>query len=332
MTDVAPPGFQTNRFPMGAVLLILVGVIFLLNNYAVLPWNIWGEIARLWPILLIIWGAQLVFGRHWLVRLILSVVMVAAVGLVVIGNLAQNNSAVDGWLNRTWPHWRQSNLFGLNQSASARETFTVSLADYDSVTSRQMNFQIGIGQLTLADNGADDSHLTLAARYADDEKPTLEKTFSDGQLDISVRSSRLTRFFFPESSNWEWDGKIGQPSLLTAFNIDLGTGMLTADFRQQKISSMDINVGAGQATLRLSPAAVASEQVKARVGAGSLEIKTGKEVGLKVKYSTGIGNVAVGTLNLHGSGEYTSPDYDTAATKLTIDVNLGAGEVSIDRD
>lgn len=332
MTDVAPPANWNRRFPLGAVLLILAGIIFLLNNYASLPWDVWRELARLWPLLLVIWGAQIVFGRNWIVRTVLFVVVVLALGMVVLGSLAQNNSAVDDWLNRNWPGWRDNNFFAVNGGGVARETFSIPLADYASVTSRQMNFQIGIGQLTLADSVDSADHLSLTAQYAKDEKPTIEKTVSDSKLDLTIRSPHVTRFFFPSSSNWNWDGKIGQPSLPTGLDVDLGTGALQADFRAQKFSSMSINVGAGQATIRLSATSLPTETLVAKVGAGSLNIKTDKEVGLKVRYTTGIGNVSVGTLNLHGSGEYVSPDYDIASAKLTLEVNLGAGEVTIDRD
>jgi len=333
MTDVAPPpGFRPNGVPLGAIALIVAGTIFLLNNYAALPWSVWREIARLWPLLFIVVGVQMVFGRGWIVKLLLSLVVVAAIGLVVLVSLAKSNASVEGWLNKVWPEWRQSSLFEISRDVTAREVFTVPLTDYAGATSRQMNFQVGIGQLILTDSGGDETHLTLAARYAGNERPIIEKSFNNGRLEISLKTPHMTRFFFPETTNWEWDGKIGQSNLPTAFDIDLGAGNLRADFRNQKITNMTVNVGAGQAAVRLSPAATPTEGLKTRVGAGSLEIKTTKDVGLKVIYSTGVGNVSVGTLILRGSGEYTSPDYDVATSKLTVEITLGGGEVNIDHD
>ncbi len=41
-------------------ILIVIGLIFLLNNIDI---NVWGTIARLWPLILIVWGAwKLYFG------------------------------------------------------------------------------------------------------------------------------------------------------------------------------------------------------------------------------------------------------------------------------
>jgi hypothetical protein len=42
------------------IILVVIGLIFLLDN---INFNIWGYVARLWPLILIIWGAwKLYFG------------------------------------------------------------------------------------------------------------------------------------------------------------------------------------------------------------------------------------------------------------------------------
>jgi len=40
----------------GALILIVLGTVFLLNNFGLLPWSIWGMVWRLWPLFLIIPG------------------------------------------------------------------------------------------------------------------------------------------------------------------------------------------------------------------------------------------------------------------------------------
>ena len=46
------------------LLVIVGGILLLLNNLNVLDWSVWGEIARFWPVLLILGGAAL-FWRQW---------------------------------------------------------------------------------------------------------------------------------------------------------------------------------------------------------------------------------------------------------------------------
>lgn len=44
----------------GSLILIVVGIVFQLNALQVLPWNVW---SILWPILIIVFGIQLIFSR-----------------------------------------------------------------------------------------------------------------------------------------------------------------------------------------------------------------------------------------------------------------------------
>jgi len=52
---------QKSKDPLAwGIILIVIGLIFLLNNIDI---NVWGTIARLWPLILIVWGAwKLYFG------------------------------------------------------------------------------------------------------------------------------------------------------------------------------------------------------------------------------------------------------------------------------
>lgn len=41
------------------VLILGLGLIFLLNNFGIFPWRMWGYVWRLWPIFLIIFGLNM---------------------------------------------------------------------------------------------------------------------------------------------------------------------------------------------------------------------------------------------------------------------------------
>ena len=68
---------------IGPVILIGLGVVFLLNNLGILSWSIWTVIFRLWPVLLVAAGLDLLLGRRsvWgsLLALVLTVAIVAGV-------------------------------------------------------------------------------------------------------------------------------------------------------------------------------------------------------------------------------------------------------------
>ncbi len=43
------------------VILIVIGVVLLLANIGLTRWDIWEFIARLWPVILIAWGAWKIY-------------------------------------------------------------------------------------------------------------------------------------------------------------------------------------------------------------------------------------------------------------------------------
>ena len=49
---------------IGPVILIGLGSVFLLINLGVLSWSVWTVIFRLWPVLLVAAGLDLLLGRR----------------------------------------------------------------------------------------------------------------------------------------------------------------------------------------------------------------------------------------------------------------------------
>jgi hypothetical protein len=68
------------------VILIALGVLFLLNNLALLSISFWRTLWRFWPIILVLIGIELLFGRShpWIGTAIAVCVVAAAVALALI--------------------------------------------------------------------------------------------------------------------------------------------------------------------------------------------------------------------------------------------------------
>jgi len=45
------------------LIIVAAGVILLLNTTGVLDWSAWSELARLWPIAVILFGASIIWNR-----------------------------------------------------------------------------------------------------------------------------------------------------------------------------------------------------------------------------------------------------------------------------
>ena len=77
-----------NRVPVvGPILLITAGILFLLNNMGIVDWSIWGSLWRLWPLVLVIVGIDMLVGRRSPILSFLLVVIVIGAGAAFLYSL-----------------------------------------------------------------------------------------------------------------------------------------------------------------------------------------------------------------------------------------------------
>src|SRR5438132_4034551 len=76
------PHWRYRRAPiLWPFLLIAAGVIFLLNNLEVLPWSVWNQLWRLWPLILILIGLEILLGRRSPALSFLLILLILAAGV-----------------------------------------------------------------------------------------------------------------------------------------------------------------------------------------------------------------------------------------------------------
>jgi len=79
--------YQASERVIWGFFLIFAGIIFLLNTFNVLPWEIWGDIARYWPFLVILAGLQITLGNNFVARIILATVAFFFFAIVLLSIL-----------------------------------------------------------------------------------------------------------------------------------------------------------------------------------------------------------------------------------------------------
>jgi hypothetical protein len=77
---------------LGGLVILFVGVMALLYTMGFVSHNFWHAIAPFWPILLILWGASIILGRHWFARLVLFIFALVILIAVIFYGLAKSDS------------------------------------------------------------------------------------------------------------------------------------------------------------------------------------------------------------------------------------------------
>lgn len=283
----------------GPVILICVGIVFLLNNLGLLPWDVWDTLWRAWPVVLILIGLDLLIGRR-------SVWGTLAVALIALAVLAAVLSVAISW---PFPSERVEDRV---------------MHALDSATRAEVTLEPGIARLRL---GSSEDTGTLASG-------TISRAKRDRLVDdfrISGDTARLRlgtegrRFVVFSPPSGDWNLKLG-PVVPVTLNVDTGFGEVDLDLRGLNLSEFEVKGGVGTTKVSLPASGTVTGTIDGGVGETTIVIP--KAVQARVSVETGIGDVDVPNSYTREDDVYLSPSTESTST-LDLDVKSGIGEVTI---
>lgn len=280
----------------GPILLIVVGLLFLASNLGVIVPISWGQLFRLWPVLLILAGIDLALGRRMpVLALVLGVLVVGgAVGLVA------QYPGVGG-------------IF----PADGRDQISVPRAGAKSLDLRIAGgaaaYRLSGGATALVEASSDRSDLRLAhdRRTGDAASVRIEQAdlpLLNGGGDIEVRVAS---------------------DIPLSLRFDAGAGDFTLDLRDLRVS--EVNVAVGAASVRLVLPRPQGE-VAVRVSAGASSIVIENPLGADARVSATGALVSVRSEDARYTGsdrEMSTAGYAAARDRLTVRVDAGASSVTL---
>ena len=282
----------------GPVFLIGLGVVFLLNNFGRLPWNSWELILRLWPVLIIAIGLDIMIGRRsaWgsLLALILMLAIVAgALLLIGVGNPGEDHPF-------TW---------------NASPTITHIDATLDPAVG-----SLRVGGLSGT------SSLAEGVLHLQKGENTNPQMLSDGTFTIK---SENVLFMAPlgKATRWKWDVNFA-PKVPINLSINMGVGEMELDLTSLTVNQLNISLGVGKITILLPPIAM-NGKINCAIGDTVLTVPRGAEV--QVKVSAGITSVNMPPGYIHSGDFYTSPGYNNSgAIRINLDMSQAIGQLKIE--
>jgi len=283
----------------GPVFLIGLGAVFLLNNFGHLPWNAWELILRLWPVLIIAIGLDIIIGRRsaWgsLLALVLMLAIVAgALLLIGVGTPGVNTPL-------KWP-------------MDANVTRIVATLN-PAVGSLRVNPLLGGDSLAES---------ILNKEKGEDIDSQM---LSDGTFSLK---SKGVMFFSPvgKTYRWKWDVNF-TPSVPIDLNVNMGVGEIELNLNRLRITHLDVGMGVGKITVILPPKAVEDGKINCAIGETVIIIPRGAEVRFKV--NAGITAVSMPSGFTHSGDVYTSAGYnDSGATRINLEVDQAIGNLRVE--
>jgi hypothetical protein len=289
---------------VGPVILIGLGVIFLLNNLGRLDWGVWLFILRLWPVLLIGAGLDLLVGRRSIWGSLLVVV-------VMLGVLA---GAVLFYQQRGW-----------GGTELARQSISRAL---EEATSADVTLDFGLGALSVGALSEGGNLIEGTVELYRGERLVEHYAVVAEEAQYSLSPEGDTWNAFP---NWparmaRWDVALS-PNIPVVLTIDSGVGETVLDLRGLQVIELSVDGGLG--TMRLTLPAQGDLEGDLNVGIGAVEILVPQGVAVRMQVDGGLSNVVVPAGYVRDGDVYTSPGYASAENRVLLHVEGGIGQIRI---
>jgi len=125
----------------------------------------------------------------------------------------------------------------------------------------------------------------------------------------------------------DWSTSLNR-NIPLALTLETGASESFLDLRDLHITELILKSGASSTSLTL-PSNAGSTRVDIDSGAASIKVIVPQGVAAQIRTSGGLSNISVSDRFPRTGSLYQSPDYNDAANKVDMDIEMGVGSVSI---
>jgi hypothetical protein len=300
------------RSIVGPLILISLGVLLLLNTVGLVPWSVWDTLWRFWPVALILIGLELVLGRGnpWASALLIAVVLALAVPLAFFGSFFPF-----GW------------TLGTTNGPLATQNLALPL---EGAREANVTLQFAAGNLYVGPSGADSGNL-LDGEVVTNARTPVEIERGDeanGRANVTVRRQTAMPVNIGNNNTERWTLNVNR-SLPLNLRVEGGAAEVNLDLRQLMLRSLWLEMGAANTRVQL-PENAGFTQATVKGGMAELQVEVPQTVAARINARSGLSSVQVDERRFPKRGDYyQSPDYDTAANKVEINVEAGMATVRV---
>lgn len=288
------------------IILIIIGIILLLASFNLIHISIGGLISnvfRLWPLILICVGINILFSKYaWIKSVTFVLFVVVIIGVTVVDDSQWDVHTSAGFENI-------SNSFSVDKQ--------------DDVKYGELYYNLTASSLDIRETSdylldADINNINMqAAQEKKDDKYT-----------IDIRSKKRFNIFYTQAH-----GKKDSIALNNGMEWDINVNVAALDaeiyLKNINVKDLDINTGAGQTDVYFGDKY--NTDVFINAGAGEVDLHVPKSTGVKIKINGAIKDVNFEDIYMKKNEDnyYVSDNYASADNTLTIKVNIGVGQIKL---
>lgn len=288
--------------PVGGVVLLFLGVIFLLQTLNVIPWGLWGTLWQYWPVILIVIGLGILLRHYnvWLMSLIILAALFACLGLAI-------------WQYTPSP-----------TTSTVTESYSRPL---DNLERAQVKMDFPVGDFSIASLPASSQNLVEAGfeKSGGVLRTDFRRDGNTGMLDL-----RLERDSGPfwNSGDASWSALFSRNIPLT-MDVKSAVSNLDVDLSELNVTDLKIKLDVGNYKVTL-PASAGKTIVNIDSALSNLDIFVPEGVALKLKAKADLASAEIDQSRFPKEGDYyISPDFNTAKNRIEMEFKGSLGRVSV---
>lgn len=292
---------------VGPVFWIGIGIIFLLSNFNLLAVNIWDVILRLWPLLFVVIGLDILFRRQTIWLSVLGVILVIAILAVSIWSIGVGIPGGTAFQGEQ-----------INQGLQGATQATVVL-----------NPAVGSLRVKALQGGAQpDTLLEGSLQTGRSESVQRDYTINGGNGNFSMSSANNVAFnSIGTATQWNWDLGLN-PSVPVELRTDIGAGSVDLNLSNLDIRGLQVNMGVGSTTVTLPNKG--SYDVKINGAVGQITVIIPRGMGVQIHSGSGLAGTVVPDDFQKQENVYTSPGYSSSGeNRVNLDLAQAIGLVSV---
>jgi hypothetical protein len=288
---------------IGPAILITLGIIFLLNNFGVLPWDIWTNIWKFWPVILILVGIEALIGQNISIRtLFILLALVFLIPLFFAVNPFTKNPLATETLTITEP---------LGSLAKSKIIIDLPATNLDLKAAATGSNKLIEGKISFS-------------KAANKPKISKEEIFGKGVFTVTQEGQ--TSLPFVSSLKNSTQLSLSQQIPLELL-IKTGATAGSLDLNNLRVDYLELDSKA--ANLKISFGRLYSSRAVLKTSAANLEIQIPSEIATRLKIDSKVKNLSIPSRFEKSGDEYKTKDFDKAFTRLDIEINAAAGSITI---
>ena len=300
------------------VFFIALGGLILLNNFTSIYFD-WETLAKLWPVVLILWGLSLFIKDNKLVKGFLVVLLSILIALTVFSSFNFLFDVVH------YNHERSFSGIEINDNSDV-DTTSYFLPFNLNVKESTLKFKSGAGYFEI--NGTSEG--LFSARTAGTKNNYLidSDTYGDNtNIDFYIKDKRFP-FEHGKLIN-DVEMKLNTAPLWD-LDFSMGAAGINLDLSPFKVDKVDIGMGASKLKIKLGDKNN-NIHVHLEAGVSKIEIMIPESSGCEINSETVLSNKHFNGFNKISSGLFRTANFDSASNKIYLSFNTGVSSIRVNR-